>query len=103
MSAVSGVYDVKTEILTLNENIDLQSSSGYSGQLSEAVIDVKKGNVVSDKPVVVKMLNGSLNAQQLDIAENGSVLRFAGVTMMLQPGKETTKDDSNEPAKAGDQ
>jgi lipopolysaccharide export system protein LptC len=103
MSAVSGVYDVKAEILTLNENIDLKSSSGYSGQLSEAVIDMKKGSVVSDKPVVVRMLNGSLNAQRLDIAENGSVLRFADVTMLLQPGKETAKDGSNEPAKAGDQ
>ncbi len=99
MSAVSGVYDVKSEILTLNQNIDLLSSSGYSGHLSEAVIDVKKGSVVSDKPVEVKMLNGSLNAQHLDIADNGSVLRFTVVEMTLQPGKESSKDQ----AKAGDQ
>jgi lipopolysaccharide export system protein LptC len=103
MAAVSGIYNVKSEILTLNENIDLKSSSGYSGQLSEAVIDVKKGTVVSDKPVLVKMLNGQLNAQHLDIAENGSVLRFAGVTMVLEPGKETAKDGSTEPAKASGQ
>jgi lipopolysaccharide export system protein LptC len=103
MLAVSGVYNIKTEILTLNENIDLQSSSGYSGQLSEAMIDVKKGTVVSDKPVLVKMLNGSLNAQHLDISDNGSVLRFADVTMVLEPGKETAKNGSSEPAKAGDQ
>jgi lipopolysaccharide export system protein LptC len=99
MTAVSGLYNVKSEILTLNENIDLQSSSGYSGQLSEAVIDVKKGTVVSDKPVLVKMLNGSLNAQHLDIAENGSVLRFTTVEMTLQPGK----DSSSDTAKASDQ
>jgi lipopolysaccharide export system protein LptC len=99
MFAVSGVYDVKSEILTLNENINLSSSTGYSGHLSEAVIDVKKGSVVSDKPVLIKMLNGSLNAQHLDIAENGSVLRFTEVAMTLQAGK----DGSNEPAKAGDQ
>jgi lipopolysaccharide export system protein LptC len=88
MSAVSGVYNVKSEILTLNENIDLLSSSGYSGHLSEAVVDVKKGSVVSDKPVQVNMLNGSLNAQHLDIADNGSVLRFTTVEMTLQPGKD---------------
>jgi len=53
MSAVSGVYDAKTEMLTLRENIELTSSTGYEGRLTEAVIDVRKGNVVSDKPVSV--------------------------------------------------
>jgi lipopolysaccharide export system protein LptC len=47
--------------------------------------------VVSDQPVSVKMLNGFLNAKRLDIAENGSVLRFGSVAMTLQPGKATTK------------
>jgi lipopolysaccharide export system protein LptC len=98
MAALSGLYNVKTEILTLNENIDLHSTSGYSGHLTEAVINVKNGTVVSDKPLQVTMLNGSLlNAQHLDISENGSVLRFTGVEMTLQPGKE------NEQAKANDQ
>jgi lipopolysaccharide export system protein LptC len=103
MSAVSGIYNVKSEILTLNDNIDLSSSSGYSGHLSEAVIDVKKGTVASDQPVQVNMLNGSLNAQRLDIADNGSVLRFGGVEMTLQPGKSGSKDGSSDTAKAGDQ
>jgi lipopolysaccharide export system protein LptC len=102
MSAVSGIYNVKSEILTLNDNIDLSSSSGYSGHLNEAVIDVKKGTVTSDQPVQVSMLNGSLNAQRLDIAENGSVLRFSGVDMTLQPGK-SSKDGSGDTPKAGDQ
>jgi lipopolysaccharide export system protein LptC len=55
------------------------------------VIDVRKGNVVSDQPVSVKMLNGFLNAQRLDIVDNGSVLRFGGVAMTLQPGKDGAK------------
>ncbi|MGB6567304.1 MAG: LPS export ABC transporter periplasmic protein LptC, partial [Xanthobacteraceae bacterium] len=88
MTAASGVYDVKTEILTLKDDIHLVSSTGYEGRLSEAVIDVRKGNVISDKPVSVKMLNGFLNAQRLDIGDNGSVVRFDGVAMTLQPGKE---------------
>lgn len=88
MSASSGVYDVKSEMLTLNDNIQLVSSTGYEGRLSEATIDVRKGNVVSDKPVWVKLLNGVLNAKRLDIGENGSVIRFSGVAMTLQPGKQ---------------
>ncbi len=89
LSAESGVYDIKTEILKLSDNIELSSSSGYAGRLSEAVIDVRKGNVVSDKPVWVKMLNGFLNAKRLDIDEHGTVIRFTGVAMTLQAGGET--------------
>jgi len=98
MTAVSGVYNVKTEILTLNDNIELQSSTGYAGRLTEAVIDVRKGNVVSDQPVFVKMLNGFLNAQRLDIDDHGSVLRFSDVAMTLEPDK----SPSGDAAKAGD-
>lgn len=98
MSATSGTYDVKTEILTLNDNIQLNSSTGYEGRLSQAVIDVRKGNVVSDKPVWVKLLNGFLNAKRLDIGDNGDVVRFSGVTMTLQPGK-----PSEAPAASGQQ
>jgi lipopolysaccharide export system protein LptC len=98
MSAISGVYDAKTEILTLTENIELTSSTGYEGRLSEAVVDVRKGNVVSDKPVWVKMLDGVLNAKRLDIVERGSIIRFSGVAMTLQPGKRASVE-----AKAGEQ
>jgi lipopolysaccharide export system protein LptC len=108
MSAKAGVYDAKSEILRLNDDIVLTSSTGYEGRLSEAVVDVKKGNVVSDQPVAIKMLQGVLNANRLDIVENGSVVRFGGgVSMTLQPNrdgaKEATKDGSKDDTKAGDQ
>jgi lipopolysaccharide export system protein LptC len=92
MSALSGVYDVKTEMLKLNDNIQLNSSTGYQGRLSEATIDVRKGDVVSDKPVWVKMLDGELNAKRLDIADKGSVIRFTDVSMTLLPGKRASGD-----------
>ncbi len=92
MSAVSGVYDAKTEMLTLRENIELTSSTGYEGHLTEAVIDVRRGNVVSDKPVSVKMLDGFLNAKRLDIVDRGSVVRFSGVAMTLLPNKRASAE-----------
>jgi len=98
MSASSGTYDVKTEMLTLKDNIDLVSSTGYAGRLSEAVIDVRKGNVVSDKPVWLKLLNGSLNAKRLEVIDKGTVIRFSGVSMTLQP-----ENNSANTAKASDQ
>lgn len=94
MSATTGTYDVKTELLRLNDNINLASSTGYEGRLSEALVDVRKGNVVSDQPVFVKMLDGFLNAKRLDIADNGSVVRFSGVSMVLQPNKDSSNGDA---------
>ena len=88
MTASSGVYDVKGEILTLNGDIRLVSTTGYEGQLSEAVVDVRKGDVISDQPVFVKMLNGSLTAKRLEIGDHGSMVRFSGVAMTLLPGKQ---------------
>ena len=92
MTATSGTYDMKTEMLTLKDNIHLVSSTGYEGRLSEAVVDVRKGHVVSEKPVSVKLLNGFLDAKRLEVADNGAVLRFGGgVAMTLHPNSDTGK------------
>jgi lipopolysaccharide export system protein LptC len=84
MTAATGVYDTKAETLKLKDNILLTSSNGNKGRLSEAVIDVRKGNVVSDRPVELEMLQGVLNANKLEIVDSGALVRFhGGVTMTL--------------------
>jgi len=84
MSADTGIYNTKLDTLKLEQNILLSSSAGFTGHLSEASIDVRKGNVVSDSPVELEMLQGTLNAKRLEIADSGDVVRFlGGVDMML--------------------
>jgi lipopolysaccharide export system protein LptC len=82
MTAVSGIYDAKGEMLKLEREILLRSSTGYQGRLSEALIDIRKGNVVSEHPVEVKLLQGTLNANRLDIFDSGDVVRFHGGVVM---------------------
>jgi lipopolysaccharide export system protein LptC len=89
--ADTGLYDMKTEMLTLDDNIHLVSSTGYEARLSHAVVDTGKGTVVSQAPVWVKLLDGELNAKELEIADKGDVLRFTDVTMILQSGNQDTK------------
>jgi lipopolysaccharide export system protein LptC len=91
MSADGGLYNMKTDMLTLNNNIHLVSSTGYEARLSQAVVDMGKGTVVSDAPVWVKLLDGDLNAKGLEITDKGDVLRFTDVTMILQSGDQDTK------------
>jgi lipopolysaccharide export system protein LptC len=86
ISAVAGVYNSKGETLKLNRNIVLSSTAGYSGRLSEATIDIRKGHVVSERPVQVEMLQGRLDANRLEIVDSGDVVRFDGdvrMTLML--------------------
>jgi lipopolysaccharide export system protein LptC len=85
--ADTGVYNMKTDMLTLNDNIHLVSTTGYEARLKQAVVDMGKGNVVSDTPVWVKLLDGDLNAKRLEITDKGDVLRFTDVTMIMQSSK----------------
>jgi lipopolysaccharide export system protein LptC len=96
MTAATGVYDTKAETLKLKDNILLTSSNGNKGRLSEATIDVRKGNVVSDQPVELEMLQGVLNANKLEIVDSGILVRFHGgvsMTLMLN-GTAVPKSDS---------
>lgn len=91
MSAKAGIYDTKIETLMVKPDIVLKSSSGYEAYLSEASVDIRKGNIVSEKPVAVKLLNGTLNANRLEITNAGEVVLFdGGVTMVLDMSKSMT-------------
>jgi len=84
MSAAKGLYDAKTETLKLEKDI-LLSNNQYEGRLSEATVDIRKGNDVSNEPVQLKMLQGQLDANHLEVLDSGDVVRFTeGVTLVLQ-------------------
>ena len=62
MDARKGNFKNREQLLDLHEDILLRSPS-YEARLSEATVDMGKGTVVSDKPVNVKMIDGTLDAQ----------------------------------------
>jgi lipopolysaccharide export system protein LptC len=87
MTADSGVYDSKAEVLTLRQNIVMKSTSGFEVYLSEAVVDIHSSNVVSEKPVEVRMQQGVINANRMEVVDSGEVIRFGGgVTMVTTAG-----------------
>jgi lipopolysaccharide export system protein LptC len=97
MSADAGIYDSKAETLKLDQNIVLSSSTGYRGWMSEAMINIRKGYVLSERPVEVEMLQGTLNSNRLEIVDSGDLVRFdGGVNMTLMLG-----DAAASQAKAG--
>ena len=82
MEAVIGLYDTKAQVLDLQKNIFLQSSTGYEARMSQARVDMANSTVTSEEPVDVKLLNGTLTADKLRIVEKGEMVRFEGRVVM---------------------
>lgn len=83
--AQNGLFDTKKERLMLDSNIVVTSSGGYEGYFDEAVIDTKNGNVVSEKPVRLKMLNGTVKGNRFELTNSGDLIRFDnGVVVNLK-------------------
>ena len=67
-----------------SDQIHLNTSTGHTALLQDATIEIKKGSVVSENPVELAFLRGTLNANRLQIDDQGAVIRFGGgVTMNL--------------------
>ena len=98
--AKDGLYNTKTEQLTLTQNIVVTSSSGYQAFLNEAVIDVRAGKIVSEKPVEVKTATWTINANGMEVGESGDLMRFdrgVFVTLMLEGKGPVITSDGRKP------
>jgi lipopolysaccharide export system protein LptC len=80
----TGLYDTKSEVITLTNDVVVTTSSGTEVRLREARLDARKGHIVSDKAVEVLMPSGRIDAKQLEVIDAGEVIQFGGgVTMVL--------------------
>ena len=95
-TANNGLYNTKTEQLTLEQNVLVTTSNGYQARLAEAIVDMKGGKITSDKPVEVKTADWTINANRMEVVDSGSVIRFdSGVAVTLQGGVELPRMDAN--------
>jgi len=112
MDARRGLFDTKSQLLDLQKDIFLQSSTGYEARLTHALVDIANGLVTSDEPVDVKLLNGTLRSDRLRITEKGDVVYFDGHVVMnlimdnppaeapAQPERAPETNSSAQPIKA---
>jgi lipopolysaccharide export system protein LptC len=103
IEARDGKFDTKAQLLKLEKDVYLHTSTGSEAWMTQADVDMGKGNVSSDEPVDVKWAGGKLRGQRLRITEKGDVIRFeGGVVMNLDnselPDSATQADAQPQPA-----
>lgn len=82
LNSRTGVFNTKTQVLDLRKDILMLSSTGYEARLTHAIVDMGRGTVTSDQPVDVKLLNGTLTADTMQVTEKGDVVRFENNVVM---------------------
>jgi lipopolysaccharide export system protein LptC len=86
LSAATGTYDTKGDMMVLKTDVVVTSSAGYSARLNEAKVEIKTNRIVSDQPVEVKLSNGTVKSNRLEVSDNGDLMRFDGdVDVYLVP------------------
>ena len=84
LTATEGFYDGKAETLRLLKSVSSSARPSTRSRCKDALANVRAGTVVSDNPVEVKMLQGTISANRIEVAESGAIIRFeGGVTLVI--------------------
>ena len=97
VDADAGTYDTKSEKLNLRKNITVKSARGMNIAMEEADIDMKTGEMVSQKPVSVVSDDADISADSVSVHDNGKRIVFKRRVKMTI--KRPNKQNPN--AKAG--
>jgi lipopolysaccharide export system protein LptC len=73
-----GVFDTTKEQLELSGEIRIATDKGDEVALRSASVDFKAGTVVSREPLRITTANGTIEAEGLQVSENGRTLSFTG-------------------------
>lgn len=84
--AGTGQYDRNEEVLRLEQDVRVRTGDRYDVILDSAFVDLRNGSVVSDDPVEVQMMTGTVRASGMKIENKGETLRFYdGVSLNFTP------------------
>lgn len=78
LQADIGHFDTQKENLDIKDNVSVKTANGQQIFLKSASVDFKTGKVVSTEPVSVHLQSGTIDAQGLEVLDNGKVLVFTG-------------------------
>ena len=86
MVASTGTYSSDLDRLSVSGRVRIRNEGRYDMLLKSAVMDLKAGEMQSDKPVAVDLPDGRIEADAVQSFENGQKLVFNGnVRTVLNP------------------
>jgi lipopolysaccharide export system protein LptC len=80
--ARTGLMNTKDQMLDLHHDIYVQTTTGNEAWMSQATVDMAKGDVASDEHVDVKFNGGTVSSDRLRIFNGGELVRFEGTVVM---------------------
>lgn len=96
IEALNGIYDSGADKLDLKDDVRVRTDTGYDVRMKSAKIEFKAGNVTSSDPVAVRFSGGTIDANGLQMVDNGQRIVFLGRVHTImkvgpdQPGPQTT-------------
>jgi len=86
VEAADGIYNTQSEQIRLKDDVKITSDSGYEARLSSAIVEFKAGTVTSNDPVTVRFTGGTIDAEGVDMLDNGQHVVFRGrVRTVMNP------------------
>jgi len=99
MEAVRGIFNSEAERLVMQEKITVATSSGVSGELKNASLDMKNQTLRSHRPVHFELTNGNVKANALTFHSGEHTLTFRGKVMVHLVKPDDDKDGKGLPQK----
>lgn len=72
----TGLYHAKAREMDLEGNVRIVEKGRFTATMSKAHVELEKKNLVSDVPVVVEMEAGTINANGLQVSNDGNNIKF---------------------------
>lgn len=79
----TGYFNTQSEKLQLHEDVRILTEQGYDIRMNTADVDFKAGTVQSKDPVKVILGTTTVDADTLDVKDNGAMISFAGRVKVL--------------------
>jgi lipopolysaccharide export system protein LptC len=97
MTAVRGVFDSRIEKLVMQDRITVATSSGVTGELKHATLDMKTQTLRSHQPVSFILPNGNVKANALTFESGKKTLTFRGKVKVHVVKKQKKDADAAKP------
>lgn len=78
LSASRGTMETQAQRIEMFERIQVSTSTGYSGETTHALVDIRAGTVNVDAPVDLGGPLGKMRADRMEVRDNGKTIVFLG-------------------------